>query len=258
MVAVARGNGNIDVRALTDGSPVAVLSGHALAVTDLTTTTHTFGAGAAPVGTAPPSRASGPSSQSALASSAPAAARVVSGRRAPPPAHSPATACSSSIARYPTLLSAGRDGTVRAWDVSSGRETARVRHGSPLWSLSAYGDRVFSGGADGRVVVWSAHTAAPLVELRVPRQAVCVCPFGTTVLVGTSQGFLVCFDSRSGERIWTSRVFREVRSVGIQRDRHILLGTSICLNDPEEIHVISRLRGMLPLRMFREVLSVRI
>lgn len=160
---------------------MTVLAGHSLAVTDLTTTAHSFGAGAA----------SSPAKPAAKVSAAPAASS------------------SASLAHYPTLLSGGRDGTVRAWDVSTGRETARARHGAPVWSLTAYGDRVFSGGADGRVVVWSAFNGTSLVELRVPRQAVCVCPFGTTVLVGTSQGFLVCFDSGSGERIWTSRLFRD-------------------------------------------------
>jgi len=67
------------------------------------------------------------------------------------------------------VVSGGGDGTVRLWEVSSGRELATLRgHTGVVWSvaLSADGQLVVSAGSDGTVRLWEASTGSWLRTLQ--------------------------------------------------------------------------------------------
>ncbi|HEY7315874.1 MAG TPA: protein kinase [Gemmataceae bacterium] len=59
------------------------------------------------------------------------------------------------------LVSSGRDGTLRLWDLESGQERGRlVGHSGEVWGLawSADGRHIVTGGDDGSVRLWDART----------------------------------------------------------------------------------------------------
>jgi WD40 repeat protein len=70
--------------------------------------------------------------------------------------------------RWPAAGSAGLDGTVRLWDLPTGRARSALRgHTGGVWgvSVSADGSRVLSAGLDGTVQLWDAARAARLLIL---------------------------------------------------------------------------------------------
>lgn len=69
-----------------------------------------------------------------------------------------------------TLYSVGDDGTLRIWDVATGRELRSIKaHEGRALSLSLSGDgtRLATGGEDGIVRIWDATMGKPMRELRV-------------------------------------------------------------------------------------------
>lgn len=79
-----------------------------------------------------------------------------------PTAHSSPCPSSSSPPRAPppqTLISASLDGTIKFWDVASGRATRTLfGHVEGIWALAADSLRVISGAQDSMVKVWDANT----------------------------------------------------------------------------------------------------
>jgi WD40 repeat protein len=67
------------------------------------------------------------------------------------------------------LVSGGADGTVRLWEVSTGRELRRFlghEGGVAALAVSAEGKRLISGGADKALHVWDVSTGRKLHRLR--------------------------------------------------------------------------------------------
>jgi WD40 repeat protein len=59
-----------------------------------------------------------------------------------------------------TVATASGDGTVKVWDVASGKERATLRHAPHARGLafSADGSKLASGGIDGSVILWDTGT----------------------------------------------------------------------------------------------------
>ncbi len=73
------------------------------------------------------------------------------------------------------LFSAAHDGTVRRWDLDSGKEIRRYAgHEGAVQAiaLSPDGSRLVSGGRDHTVRLWDVHTGEPLARLTGPRDVV--------------------------------------------------------------------------------------
>src|SRR5262249_43242926 len=68
-----------------------------------------------------------------------------------------------------TLATASWDGTVKLWEVASGRERATLRgHTGPVWSVTFLPDgrTLASGGKDGLVRLWDLPTGKEKAALK--------------------------------------------------------------------------------------------
>lgn len=69
-----------------------------------------------------------------------------------------------------TLYTAGDDGTLRSWDVATGRELMRIAaHKQRIIALAISGDgtRLATGGQDSFARLWDAHSGKQLREISV-------------------------------------------------------------------------------------------
>ncbi len=102
------------------------------------------------------------------------------------------------------LVSGGEDGTVRIWDVATGREIHKLsRHSGRVWcvAFSPDGKRVASGGErDGKVILWDPATGQAVRTLSVAHQSVrslAFSPDGNHLATGS--GSLSCAAAPSGK-----------------------------------------------------------
>ncbi len=113
----------------------------------------------------------------------------------------------SSVAYAPdwtALASAGSDGTVRIWDISTGQQRHQlIGHQGPVNSV-AYGRRgntVASGGSDGTVRIWDAHTGLQRHQLtghQGPVNSVAYAPWESMVASAGSDGTVRIWDAHTG------------------------------------------------------------
>jgi hypothetical protein len=78
------------------------------------------------------------------------------------------------------VVSAGVDGTIRLWDLRSGREVTSVRAQPDIDTVAvgADGRRVVAGAARGGVLLWNSATNAPPVRLNSPSPGIVAVGFG--------------------------------------------------------------------------------
>jgi WD40 repeat protein/serine/threonine protein kinase len=133
-----------------------------------------------------------------------------------------------------TAVSAGRDGTLRVWDLPVGRElrTLRGHEGMILaLALSPDGRRALTGGSDRTLIHWNLETGEPLRRFRGPRDSVlsvALAPDGRHALSGCDWGNpeALLWDLETGS---VARTFdgldRSVRTVAFSPDgRKFALG----------------------------------
>jgi hypothetical protein len=103
-----------------------------------------------------------------------------------------------------TLASAGKDSTVRTWDVATGKAVQVFNgHGQPVRCLtfSPNGDRIISGDEEGKIRVWDAASATELRVVSGHTGAVLyvsVSPSGKTLATGGADRALRIWDLESG------------------------------------------------------------
>src|SRR5262249_41217221 len=104
-----------------------------------------------------------------------------------------------------TLVSGSFDGTVKLWDVQTGKEkrTLAVPDSSQVWSLAVSEDdkSLAAGSFDGRISLWDAATGALKRTLpgKHPVRAVAFAPDGKTLASGTPEALVRLWDVETGE-----------------------------------------------------------
>jgi len=95
-----------------------------------------------------------------------------------------------------TAYSGGRDGTVRAWDLRSGRQRRLVgRLSEPVSALALIGDeRVIAGGDAGEVRCWDAADGRLAAATRVAGAVLALDGRGPTLLYSSGRNAAVVFD----------------------------------------------------------------
>src|SRR5262249_13374586 len=101
------------------------------------------------------------------------------------------------------LFSASRDGTVRRWEVPSGRPLGVLSgHTGPVITLAISPDdrRLVSGSDDGTARLWDPSTGGEVRRLAHPAgvRTVAFSPNGEQLLTGAEDGALRLFDLGSG------------------------------------------------------------
>jgi WD40 repeat protein len=120
-----------------------------------------------------------------------------------------------------TLTTASRDGTVRFWDVSTGRERGEpLKAGGPIYSAAYSPDRKrLAVGCEKTVLVWEADTGRLLHKLEVPAvgvRAVGFSPDGATL---TAAGDTVRLWSSTGKLLGDLEpAIKEPRAVAFAPD----------------------------------------
>ena len=103
-------------------------------------------------------------------------------------------------------VSGGVDGTVRVWDLATGREQAELTsHDGHVWAVAvtADGDRAVSGGSDGAVRVWDLATGRQQAELTghdLTVWAVAVTADGARAVSGGYDGAVRVWDLAAGRQ----------------------------------------------------------
>lgn len=119
----------------------------------------------------------------------------------------------------PILLSGGRDGKIRRWDLGQGtlvgEECAHAGGVSSLAVIEGGGTPIaFSGGIDGRILRWDVSTGeqvgAPLLLSNLPVVAVTAARVGGVVIVAGEQddGTIAWWDAGTGESLGKPRGYQ--------------------------------------------------
>jgi hypothetical protein len=108
------------------------------------------------------------------------------------------------------LASVGSDGTVRLWDVATGRETANLR-GRGSVAFAPDGHSLASGDGDGTVRIWDVATGRETATLRGHEGAVrtmAFAPDGHSLASGDGAGSVRIWDVATGGQTATLRGHR--------------------------------------------------
>ncbi|MDE0323976.1 MAG: sigma-70 family RNA polymerase sigma factor [Candidatus Poribacteria bacterium] len=107
-----------------------------------------------------------------------------------------------------TLASAGRDKTVKLWDVSTGQNVRTLEHMKPVADVafSPDGKTLAAGRVGGEIELWDVSTGQNLATFGKHKGAVfsvAFSPDGTTLASGTGFGEIKLWDIETGQEIAT-------------------------------------------------------
>lgn len=123
------------------------------------------------------------------------------------------------------VISAARDGTVRRWDLPSGRESGIARGSDgPLEhvAISSDGRLATSGGRDGALRLWPIEKLEPpMTTFRHPSlvTSIAIAPDGRLAVTGCNDGRLRLWDVATGQLLWSqARFSRAINCVAFAPD----------------------------------------
>jgi WD40 repeat protein len=106
----------------------------------------------------------------------------------------------SSDSRF--VLATDRGGTVRVWDVETGRRLQTIRHGAPIATaeFSPEGDRLATAGRDGALRIWRTAdgTAVAAAELGTPLRKASFGPGGRLIIAVGNDSRARVVDAETG------------------------------------------------------------
>ena len=118
-------------------------------------------------------------------------------------AHSGGLRCMAFAEGGRTLVTAGGDGIVQTWDLSTGTWSQELgRHDRPVEALTVDGGSVLTGGADADVFRWDLSLGGELARLGGHGsgvQSMARSPDGSTLASGGRDGTLLLWDLRATE-----------------------------------------------------------
>jgi len=105
---------------------------------------------------------------------------------------------------YRRVLTVNNDGTLRFWDVKSGKKTVEFQWGTSNFTTAMFSpDARFlvSGSEDGTAILWDTLSGLALASLRHPAgvSAVAFSPDGQLLVTGDEIGNAILWDARTGQ-----------------------------------------------------------
>lgn len=127
------------------------------------------------------------------------------------------------------LLGSSRDGTVRVWDIATGKELQRFQHDNSVFGLALHPDqtRILAGGSDKKLTLWNIDTGEKLRETALKDRVfdVAFSPDGSRFASSDDDETLVVRDTETGEVLETLMAHkRDIYGVRFMSETHIITG----------------------------------
>jgi DNA-binding beta-propeller fold protein YncE/HEAT repeat protein len=122
------------------------------------------------------------------------------------------------------LATGSMDGTVKVWDVASGKEAASVgNHGGQVWHVAFRpdGKQAASGGTAGAVLVWDPDTGKESFRLDLGSHrthALAYSPDGKFLATGTNNAQVIVWEAETGRRLVSMRIHDTCSAVRFSPD----------------------------------------
>lgn len=129
-----------------------------------------------------------------------------------------------------TLISGSGDRTIKLWNLQTKQPIQTLDHGSPVWSVAANKDTLFSGGEDGILNLWSLSNRTLLKSISAHEGRIfdiVVSPDGKAIATGGRDRTIKLWNAQTGALIRTITGHSDtVRALAFSPDGQTLVSTS--------------------------------